>query len=933
LGIKENNSQLLIIDGHALVFRAYYAFQTTNMKNSKTGSPSGAVFGFFRMFFKLLNDYPSSHIAFTFDPGTQLERNKIFPDYKGTRKPMPEDLKPQIREVMEIVKELGYPLLLQVGHEADDIIGSLCKKFGEQHDIVICSGDKDLYQLLMKKNIKMLRGKKGTSDFIIINSDWVVEELGITPDEITDYMGIVGDTSDNIPGVKGIGEKGASSLIKEYKNLESIYSNLENIKNPSLKEKLVKSKEMAFLSRNLATLKTDLKIEENWEDLKTQTLTPEKIAIFQDRGYNVIHRDLSKDILGKLPKEEKETKEVPSPSESNKKGKYRRIKNKKELKELVVSLSKYSELSVDTETTSPLPMDANLLGISISWAEGEGVYIPVKYSSEVDPNSLLPVGSENKIQDESLDVEDTISALKKLLENPKINKIGQNIKYDFLVLQKYDVLLSPIYFDTMIAGYILKPDVRRHNMDDLAMDYLNYKTITYDELTGVGKKRKALYDIDLDSVTEYAAEDADITFRLYNKLKNEISAQDPVGIFSKIEIPLIEVLAEIEKTGVSIDSKYFHNLSIEFKKEMQKIEKKIYASAKKEFNINSTKELQKILFEDLKLDIIKKNKTGLSTDHSVLEALSGKHEIIDALLDHRKYSKLISTYVDSLPEMVNKTTNRIHTSYNQTIAATGRLSSTDPNLQNIPIKDKEGRMIRKGFIPISKDFELLSLDYSQIELRIMAHFSKDKNMIEAYEKGLDIHARTASALFSVPEEEVNAEMRNKAKVVNFSVIYGTTAFGLAENLKISRTEAGMFIDKYFYQYPGVKNYMEKISSECFETGYVETLSGRRRYIPLIKSSRRQEVEAAKRIAINSPIQGTSADLIKKAMLDIHAKIKKSKFKSRMILQVHDELVFEVHTSEKEKIYNLAKKSMEEVEKLDVPLEAKGKFGKNWDEAH
>lgn len=930
--MKEINPQLLIIDGHALVFRAYYAFQSTNMKNSKTGKPSGAVFGFFRMFFKLLHDYPSSHIAFTFDPGTLLERNKVFPEYKGTRKPMPEDLKPQIGEVMEIVRELGYPLLVQDGQEADDLIGTLCRLFGDKNEIIICSGDKDLYQLLERKNIKMLRGKKGTSEFISINSDWVIEELGITPNQITDYMGIVGDTSDNIPGVKGIGDKGASTLIKEYKNLETIYSNLENIKNPSLKEKLIQSKEMAFLSRDLATLKTDLKIDQSWEDLKNPNLTQEKIDTFKERGYNVIHKDLSKEIGGSAGKEKTESRDSTIDSVRSPKGNYVRIRSQKEVKELVKKLSKCTVISVDTETTSTLPMEATLLGISLSWEEGEGVYIPLKYTSP-ESTTLLSFDSKEKKESEALELDESLANLKKLLEDPKIKKIGQNIKYDLLVLKKYGISLHPIFFDTMIAGYLLKPDLRRHGMDDMAMDYLNYKTITYDELTGTGKKRKELYEIDLDSVTEYAAEDADITFRLYKILQSEIQTQDPEDIFSKMEIPLIEVLAEIESKGVSIDTKYFQELSLEFKKEMKGIEQKIYAAAKKEFNINSTKELQKVLFEDLKLDIIKKNKTGISTDHSVLEALSGKHEIIDALLNHRKFSKLISTYVDSLPEMVNPTTGRIHTSYNQTIAATGRLSSTDPNLQNIPIKDKEGRMIRKGFIPISNEYELLSLDYSQIELRIMAHFSKDKNMIEAYEKGLDIHSRTASALFGVTEEEVTSEMRNKAKVVNFSVIYGTTAFGLAENLKISRTEAGMFIDKYFYQYPGVKKYMDTISSECFETGYVETLLGRRRYIPLIKSSRRQEVEAAKRIAINSPIQGTSADIIKKAMLDIHSQIMKKKYISRMILQVHDELVFEVHKSEKEKILHLAKKSMENCVSLEIPLEVKGKFGKNWDEAH
>ena len=919
----------MIIDGHALVFRAYYAFQTTNLKNSKTGLPSGAVFGFFRMLFKLLHDYPSSHLVFTFDPGTPLERGKIYSEYKQNRKPMPPELIPQIKEVMEIVRELEYPLLIEAGQEADDIIGSLCKKFGDKNEILICSGDKDLFQLLLKKNIKMLRGKKGTSDFLVIDSDWVINELGIKPEEITDYMGIVGDTSDNIPGVRGIGDKGASNLIKEFQSLENIYSNLNSIRNENLKQKLIDSKEMAFLSRKLATLNLSIEIKQSISDLIHHPLNEKKISVFQDRGYNVIHRDLMKELGVTEKKEEYKSDVAPEVNKIS----YKRVRSVDELKKLIKNLSKKDFLSIDTETTSKIALESIILGISISSEENEGYYIPLKYTNEnIKSESLLGFSGEIEAQKEALDRDTSLELIRGILENKSIKKIGHNIKYDHLVLKKYNIDMKGIFFDTMIAGYILKPDIRRHNMDDMANDYLNYKTITYDELTKTGKKREELYNIDLDKVTQYAGEDADITFKLYKTLNPIIETQDPEKVFFNLEMPLIPVLAEMERNGILIDKDYFKNLANDFKKELHLLESQIHKSAKKEFNINSTKELQKILFEDLKLDIVKKNKTGMSTDHSVLESLQGKHEIIDYLLEHRKYSKLISTYVESLPGMINKSTNRIHTSYNQTIAATGRLSSTDPNLQNIPIKDKEGRMIRKGFIA-ENNYELLSLDYSQIELRIMAHFSEDKNMIDAYEKGLDIHLRTASAIFGVHEDEVTPEMRNKAKVVNFSVIYGSTAFGLAENLKIQRKEAAEFIDKYFLNYPGVKKYMEDISIECFEKGYVSTLTGRRRYIPDIKSSRRQEVEAAKRIAINSPIQGTSADLIKKAMLDIHTIFQKKKLKSKMLLQVHDELVFEVHSSEKKEILQLAKNAMEKCAVLKVPLEVKGKFGKNWDEAH
>lgn len=919
--------KLLIIDGHALVFRAYYAFQTANLTNSITKAPSGAVFGFFRMFFKILEDFTPSHVALTFDPGTPLERSKMYEAYKANRAPMPEDLRPQIKEVLDISGQIGFTILQVKGIEADDIIGTICKRYGKgENEILIFSGDKDLFQLL-NNNIKLLRGKKGASEFIIIDEAWVKQELGVTPSQIPDYMGIVGDTADNIPGVKGIGEKGAAKLISEYGSLEQIYDSLSTIKNPSMKEKLIQSKENAFLSRDLARLDNDIDLDIDLHLLKLPNyLDPKKVQVFKDMGYNVLYRDLSRDSQKAGYSMESGESEIVSTSiqktEANRdgKGNYKRIKNLDEFKNLIKQLKKQKILCVDTETTSPRPMWGELIGLSFSYIEKEGFYIPVKH-----PQSLF--------QSECLDWHLIVDDLKEILENPKISKLGQNIKYDAIVLKNYGIDIGPISFDTMLASYVLSPDSRRHNMDDMAKDILGYKTITYDELTGSGKKRIPLYQVDLDRVSEYAAEDADITFRLYQNLEPELKKQNLNSVTETIEIPLIPVLRDIEMTGVAIDEKYFKKLSKEFSEKIDHLTNHIFGAAGEEFNINSTKELQVILYEKLKLPQIKKTATGISTDHSVLEALVEKHPIIGLLLDYRKLSKLLSTYVDSLPTMIHPQTRRIHTSYNQTIAATGRLSSTDPNLQNIPIKDEEGRMIRKGFVPSSADYEILSLDYSQIELRIMAHFCKDKNMLDAYNKNIDIHTRTASALFGIQESEVSSEQRNKAKIVNFSVIYGTTAFGLADQMKVSRTEAGMFIDKYFLQYPGVKEYMEKVSKECFENGYVETLTGRRRYIPEIKSSRRQEVEAAKRIAINSPIQGTSADMIKLAMIRIHESLKKEKLKSKMIMQVHDELVFEVHKSEKEKVLKIAKKEMENVVRLEVPITVQGKFGNNWEQAH
>ncbi len=930
-------NRLLLVDGHALAFRAYFAFAASNLTNSLTGKPSGAVFGFWRMLFKLLQDEKVSHIAFCFDPGTRLYRNDIYEAYKAQRKPMPEDLRPQLTQIMQMVADLKFPIYKIAGEEADDIIGTLCKNFSKDFDeIIILSSDKDLYQVL-EKNILMLRGKRGVSEFERIDPDWVVREIGVTKDQIIDYMGLVGDTSDNIPGVKGIGEKGASKLIQEFSNLEGIYKDVQKVKNKALIDKLIENKENAFLSRKLATInfKLDLKIKKS-DLLIPNYLEAESVQYFKDQGFNVLHRDLAK--LAGIPVESssKEPTNTKSKSKSSKakaeplngsekeiipalKGNYTRIKTIAELKKIWDSLDLKTPISIDTETTSTDPNDAVILGFSFSQKSGEGFYIGFSHPDSIYSH-LLPKWEEAR------------PILKPILENPKVKKIGQNIKYDLIVLSISGVELKGIFFDTMIASYILSPSERKHNMDDMAAEHLNYKTITYDELVGTGKKKLNLFDIDPDQVSNYAAEDADITFRLYEILFSKIKESGSEEIFQKIELPLIDVLATMEKLGVAIDSDYFKSLSSDFQKKIEEHEKNIHFYAGRKFNVNSTKELQVVLFEDLRLPAEKKTQTGYSTDHSVLESLQGSHPIIEDLLAIRKFSKLKSTYSDVLPTLINPRTGRIHTNYNQTIAATGRLSSTNPNLQNIPIKDEEGKLLRRGFVP-EKGFEILSLDYSQIELRIMAHFSKDPVMIEAYKSGLDIHRKTASGLFGISEKDVTSEMRNKAKVVNFSVIYGVTSFGLSANLKISRKEAKEFIDRYFQQYTGVKRYMDEIVTSCIEKGYVETLLGRKRFIPEINSTNRMAIEAGKRVAINSPIQGTSADMIKIAMIRIQDQIQKDKLQSRLILQVHDELVFEVHPKEKTAFMEMAKNSMETALPLSVPVLVEGKTGKNWGEAH
>ncbi|MCG6191978.1 DNA polymerase I [Leptospira sp. FAT2] len=919
--------RLLIIDGHAFVFRAYYAFGASNLTNSKTGKPSGATFGFFKMLFKLLQDYAPTHVAMTFDPGGPLERGKTFEEYKANRKPMPEDLRPQIKEVMETLEKIGFKVLRMDGHEADDIIGTLCDTYrSTAKEILIFSGDKDLYQLLEKKNIKMLRGKKGVTEFVEIDSTWVKEELGVDVKQIPDYMGIVGDTSDNIPGVKGIGDKGASKLLQEYKTLDGVYKNLEKIKNPSMKTKLSEQKENAYLSKRLATIRRDLELGITEKDIETPDYKSDAaILYFKSQGYNVLSRDLAKSAGKEVPKDAEvadaasagtdETKPLPK----GEKGTYRLITSAEELSKICRGLLKSRVLSVDTETTSPNPVMAELLGISFSNQEKTGFYVSVKNNASL-------------FQDKSLSLEEVREHLGPVLSSD-VPKVGQNIKYDLIVLENHGFLLNNIQFDTMLASYVLRPEGRRHNMDDLAKDLLNYDTITYDDLVGTGKKKKELTDIDPEQVAEYAAEDADVTFRLYQILRKSIKESGVEPILRDMEMPLIPVLAKMEKTGIALDVPYFEELARDFDREIRHLEGEIHKQAGGPFNIASTKELQKILFDDLKLRVVKKTQTGYSTDHEVLEELAGEHPIIEKLLDYRKYTKLKSTYVDALPKMVNPKTGRIHTSYNQTIAATGRLSSTDPNLQNIPIRDREGRLLRKGFVVGSNDYEILSLDYSQIELRIMAHVSKDAAMLDAYNHGIDIHKRTAAALYGVAEKDVTHEMRDKAKVVNFSVIYGVTPYGLSRNLRISRDEAKSFIERYMTQYPGVKAYMDSMVEFAEKNGYVQTLTGRRRPVTDINSTHKSAKEAAKRIAINSPIQGTSADMIKIAMIKIHDEIETKGYKSRMLLQVHDELVFEVHKKEKEEFKASMKKHMENAMPLDLPILVEGKFGVNWDEAH
>ncbi len=944
---------LLIIDSHALAYRAYFAMQQQNLMNPVTGQPTGAVYGFLRMMFKVIMDTQPEMTAVVWDAKGKNFRHEMYKEYKATRKPMPDDLRGQIDEIKELVAKAGFENLEAPGFEADDLMGGLGKRFGKRKNVILLSGDKDLYQILTKK-VRMLRPSKGVSEFIEIDPEWVETELGVTVKQIPDYMAIVGDTSDNIPGAKGVGPKGAAKLLQEYKTLDGIYKNIEKITAKALKSKLETDKENVYLSKKLATIDVDLKEadEVDEEKLFTPNFLEEDIRmIFRREGYNQIYAELNRAVdrgvvigaasktasksaagaktaaksgaASKAAAKSSGAADTGAGTAAKKSGagpKYELVDTLDGLKKVVTELSKAELISVDTETDNQQPMLANLVGVSLAAKKGRAWYV-----------ALPPAGSDHA--DKGIELEQARPLLKKLLGTKKIAKVGQNIKYDFIVLRRHGIEMEGIQFDTMIASYLCNPNVRRHNMDDMALDILGHTTIKYSEVVGSGRNQKTMDQLEPEAVRDYACEDADITLQLYQNLVKMTKKQKLEKVNEEIEIPLLTVLADMEQAGVTIDVKYFKKLSKSFERKLTSLENRIYKAAGYEFNVNSTKELQKLLFEDLNLPKGKKTKTGYSTDHSVLETLSGLHPVADYLLEHRKYGKLKSTYVDALPALIHPESGRIHTSLNQTIAATGRLSSVDPNLQNIPIREETGRMIRQGFIP-REGHELLSLDYSQIELRVMAHYSKDKALIEAFAKeGLDVHARTASSLFGVDEDKVDPDMRSQAKAVNFSIIYGVTEFGLSRNLGIPREAAREYIEKFFAKYPGVRKYMDDTIAFAEKHGHVETLFGRIRQIAEIKSSNRFRREGAQRTAINTPVQGTSADIIKMAMLKIHADMKRKKLRSHMMLQVHDELLFDVVPEEKDEVLNIAKSRMEKIVKLKVPLKVDYGFGKNWDEAH
>lgn len=962
----EKTKRILVIDAHAMAYRGHFALERQNLRNA-AGMSTGAIFGFFRMFFKILVDFGPAEVLVCWDPPGGSFRGDTYKEYKATRKPMPDDLRSQIVEIKAIVSQMGFAACEIPGFEADDVMGTIAERFAKTAQVYLLTSDKDCFQLI-SKNVHMLKGAKGVTEFIEVDPEWVEKEIGVEPSQIPDYMGLVGDSSDNIPGAKGIGPKTAAELIREYKNLDNLYKKVDSIPKEGLRTKLKESRENALLSRDLATIRKDIPAVLNLpeEQLKTPDyLREEIIHFFRSQGYKMIADDLIRAATkkGKAVKTQEpvQTESEPSAGKSapstekakssrgkaDKKGakkdqpelfspaheasgvfstgarflagqvRYAIIKDIPALKACLAKHAQSKLVAVDTETDSTDAMRAVLVGISLSSTEKEADYI-----------ALPPPGSP--YENEGLALEEARPLLAEFFARKETGFVGQNVKYDFQVLRRHGMEIANLTFDTMIAGHLLSPGMRRNNLDDLALDYLSYNTIPYEDVVGSGRGKTTMDKLPPEAIRDYACEDADIALQLGQILAPKLKEAKLDGVNSDMEVPLMRVLADVEANGVAIDAKYFEKLSAEYKKQIARLEKTIHDEAGLVFNVNSTKELQFVLLEKLRLPMGKKIKTGFSTDQRELERMRGLHPMIDHLLEYRKYTKLLSTYIDALPELVNPQTGRIHTTLHQAIAATGRLSSMDPNLQNIPVREDMGRAIRRGFIP-AKGHELLSLDYSQVELRIMAHYSKDKALMEAFTRDdVDIHSRTAASLFGIGENEVTPDMRAKAKVVNFSIIYGVTDFGLGQSLSIPRAEAKQYIERFFQRYPGVKRYMDETIEFCAKNGYVETLFGRRRQIPDITSSNRFRREGAERTAINTPIQGTSADLIKQAMIRIHAKMISRKLKSLMILQVHDELLFEVTPAEKDEVVKLARAEMENADLL-VPLRVDAGWGKNWDE--
>ncbi|ASG66844.1 DNA polymerase I [Idiomarina piscisalsi] len=911
----------ILVDGSSYLFRAFHA--PPHLTNSN-GEPTGAIYGVVNMLRSLLKKYQPSHMAVVFDAKGKTFRSDIYDEYKAHRPPMPDDLRSQIEPLHNIVKAMGLPLLCIDGVEADDVIGTLAQQAGDQGRFTLIStGDKDMAQLV-NDHVMLINTMTDT----LMDTEGVEKKFGVKPQQIIDYLALMGDSSDNIPGLPKVGEKTAQAMLQGIPSIDKIYDDIDAVTSlsfrgaKSMPDKLREYKDQLLMSRELATIKLDVELPMHPDDLHIQPADAEKLAELY--GQCEFRR-----WLGELMEQGAATDQALGEESSDKVSSdissegYRTLQTEKDVEDYLNGLSDADFVAFDTETTSLNYMQAELVGVSLAIEPGKAVYIPVGHDYMDAPEQ---VGRDWLLK-----------KLKPILEKDSPKKVGQNLKYDAHILRRYGIRLSGILNDTMLASYVFNSVGARHDMDTLSLHYLNHKTISFEDIAGKGAKQLTFNQIELEKAAPYAAEDADITLRLHEVLwkKVEETGSELQSVLTDIEVPLISVLCDMEQYGVRIDANLLGKQSQEITEKLAELEKKAFDIAGEEFNLGSTKQLQRIFFEKLELPVIKKTPKGApSTAEEVLHELAHDYPLPDVILQHRSLSKLKSTYTDKLPKMINPETGRVHTSYQQAVAATGRLSSTDPNLQNIPIRTAEGRRVRQAFVP-EDGYKIVAIDYSQIELRIMAHLSQDKSLLNAFAEGLDIHRATAAEVFGCKTEDVTGEQRRQAKAVNFGLIYGMSAFGLARQLGIARNDAQHYMDKYFERFPGVLRYMEDTRKQAKDQGYVKTLFGRRLPLPDIKASNGARRKGAERAAINAPMQGTAADIIKKAMLQVAGWIHKNNCQDdvRMLMQVHDELVFEIKEAKLDDYIKELTAVMENAARLDVPLIAEAGKGKNWDEAH
>jgi len=895
--------RLFLIDGMAQIYRAHFAM-IKNPLITKDGRQTSAIFGFMNSLFKLLRDENPDYIAVVLDCKEPTFRHKLYTEYKATREKMPEELVEQLEPLYEVISHTNIPMLKKPGFEADDIIGTLVKK-AEQAGLItyMVTGDKDMMQLVSDSTFMYAPGNR-FKPTTIYDKIKVKEKWGVGPDGIIDMLALVGDTSDNVPGVDGVGPKTAKKLLDQYKDIETILEHADEAKNKRVRAGLQNGRDLVHLSRELVTIHCDVPVEFHVEELIRKDMDGEALAHdFQDlEMYSLITQVEALSGNAVVPLEQPDKN-------------YQTILTQTELDSLITTISNAELISFDLETTSVKSLEADIVGLSFSVKANTGYYIPVEYpEKESKPGLTLDIVLEN---------------LKPIFENDSNRFCGQNIKYDALVLSRYGIHLENIVFDSMIAEYMLHPEKNSYKMDYLSIDYLNYRMVPIDALIGTGLHQKSMAEVPLEDIAFYASEDADIAFQLAGILKDKLEEESLFEPYNEIEIPLIPVLTTIEKNGVYLNLDFLAELSRKFGEELELLTEKIHQMAGREFNINSPKQLGKILFDELELKPIRKRSTAVE----VLQVLKNYHPLPEEVLKYRHLAKLKNTYVDAMPNYVNKATGRVHTSLNQTIAATGRLSSTSPNFQNIPIRTETGREVRKAFVSQNSDWVILSADYSQVELRIMAHYSQEPELISAFAEDADIHSRTAAMVNGITESEVTADQRRSAKVVNFGIMYGAGPYRMSQELGINIADAKTLIDNYFDTYPGIRKYMDKTLSLARDRGYVETLYKRRRKTGNLNASNRNIVQAEERVAINMPIQGTAADIIKIAMINIHKKMDSENYQSKMILQIHDELLFECPQAEVEKLAAMVIEEMEGAVQLSVPLKVDWNYGKSWYEAH